>query len=215
MQIPENWSFEDANVAAGFDAHVREQLPWYDLVTNAITHIARHYIPEHGLVFDIGCSTGNISLALKDVLVSRKAEIIGIESSEEMAGRFHGYGKVVHADALQYHYPKFDVAILNLVLMFMPVDVRQEYIRTLYNNIRHGGVMIVVDKCEPMTGYASVVMSRLALAEKVRAGVNAREIIEKELSLSGVQRPLNPAILGSQAKEFFRFGDFAGWIIEK
>ena len=56
-------------------------------------------------------------------------------------------------------------------------------------------------------------MSRLALAGKIENGANARDVIDKELSLSGVQRPLDPAELGD-AVEFFRFGDFAGWIIE-
>ncbi len=39
-------------------------------------------------------------------------------------------------------------------------------------------------------------------------------VIKKELSLSGIQRPLYPGELGEDAVEVFRFGDFAGWIIE-
>ena len=39
-------------------------------------------------------------------------------------------------------------------------------------------------------------------------------MIKKELSLSGIQRPLYPGELGEDAVEVFRFGDFAGWIIE-
>ena len=54
---------------------------------------------------------------------------------------------------------------------------------------------------------------RLALAGKLSAGVEADEIIAKELSLGGIQRPIDPEILGD-AVEWFRFGDFAGWIIE-
>ena len=42
MDIPTNWTFETSGVAKGFDRHVREQLPWYDLATNAILHVARH-----------------------------------------------------------------------------------------------------------------------------------------------------------------------------
>ena len=51
------------------------------------------------------------------------------------------------------------------------------------------------------------------LAGKVAAGVNAREVLAKELSLAGVQRPLAQHELPG-AVEIFRFGDFAGWIIE-
>ena len=39
--------------------------------------------------------------------------------------------------------------------------------------------------------------------------------MRKELSLSGVQRPLYRGALGPDAVEVFRFGDFAGWLIER
>ena len=62
MQIPSegSWSFDADGIADAFDDHVREQLPWYDLATDALIHIARHYIPEGGIVYDIGASTGNM-----------------------------------------------------------------------------------------------------------------------------------------------------------
>ena len=72
MDIPTNWTFETSGVAQGFDRHVREQLPWYDLATNAILHVARHYIPENGLVYDFGASTGNIGRALAPILKKKK-----------------------------------------------------------------------------------------------------------------------------------------------
>ena len=41
MEIPKlgQWTFESENIAKSFDAHVREQLPFYDIVTNAVVHI--------------------------------------------------------------------------------------------------------------------------------------------------------------------------------
>ena len=50
--IPERWTFEDDKVAAIFDRHVREQLPWYDMATTAVAQIARHYIGAGGLVYE-------------------------------------------------------------------------------------------------------------------------------------------------------------------
>ena len=41
------------------------------------------------------------------------------------------------------------------------------------------------------------------------------EIIEKEMSLAGVQIPFNSLMLGTEAKLFFRMGEFAGWVVEK
>ncbi|MFN7185211.1 MAG: methyltransferase [Alphaproteobacteria bacterium] len=215
MDIPREWTFENTKVASGFDRHVREQLPWYDLVTGAVAHIARHYIPRNGLVYDIGASTGNIGQAIEETIVERKAKLVGIEASAEMCARYKAPGELVQIDALDYRFQPYDLAICYLVLMFLPVGKRQEFIDYLKSLIKPGGALLIVDKCEAATGYEATVFWRLTLAGKIAAGVDAESVIAKELSLSGVQRPLDPAMLGDDAVQWFRFGDFAGWIVTK
>jgi tRNA (cmo5U34)-methyltransferase len=215
MDIPREWTFENTDVASGFDRHVREQLPWYDLVTGAVAHIARHYIPKNGLVYDIGASTGNIGQAIEETIIERKAKLVGIESSAEMCALYKAPGELVQIDALDYRYQPYDLAICYLVLMFLPIGKRQEFIDYLKSLIKPGGALLIVDKCEAASGYEATVFWRLTLAGKIAAGVDAKSVIEKELSLSGVQRPLDPAMLGAEAVQWFRFGDFAGWIVTK
>jgi len=214
MHIPDEWSFARKDVAEAFDDHVREQLPWYDLLTSAVAHIARHYIPADGFVYDIGASTGNIGRALAPTLRTRKAELIAIEESAEMASRYDGPGTVAIADALTYPYEDFDLAICFLVMMFFPPGQRKAFLDNLKKHLRPGGAIIIVDKTEAVTGYPATVLWRLALANKIATGVKPEEIIAKELSLCGVQRPIDPALLGREAVPFFRFGEFAGWIID-
>lgn len=215
MQIPREWTFENTAVASGFDSHVREQLPWYDLVTGAIAHIARHYIPKGGMVYDIGASTGNIGRAIAETLKERKANLIGIEESAEMCTLYDAPGELVQINALDYRFQPYDLAICYLVLMFLPVERRKAFIDDLRACIKPGGALLIVDKCEASSGYEATVFWRLTLAGKVAAGVDAASVIAKELSLSGVQRPLDPAMLGENASLWFRFGDFAGWIITR
>ncbi len=214
MKIPRNWTFKSNEVAAGFDKHVHEQLPWYDLTTGVIAHVARHYVPEGGTVYDIGASTGNIGKAIADTLEARSAKFVALDNAESMKAKYAGPGSLTVADALTFEYEPFDFAVCFLVLMFVPPAKRASLITKLRAQTNPGGALVIFDKCQPVQGYVSTVMSRLALAGKVASGVDAREIIAKELSLSGVQRPLDPKELGDDAQEIFRFGDFAGWIIE-
>ena len=195
MDIPREWTFENTKVASGFDRHVREQLPWYDL--------------------DIGASTGNIGQAIEETITERKAKLVGIEASAEMCASYKAPGELVQIDALDYRFQPYDLAICYLVLMFLPVGKRQEFIDYLKSLIKPGGALLIVDKCEAATGYEATVFWRLTLAGKIAAGVDAESVIAKELSLSGVQRPLDPAMLGDDAVQWFRFGDFAGWIVTK
>lgn len=215
MDIPSNWSFETAGVAAGFDRHVREQLPWYDLATNAITHIARHYIPDGGLVYDLGAATGNIGRAIAPVLQDRNARLIGIEPSAEMVKRYQSPGEIVCAKAEDHEYEAFDLAVVFLTLMFIEPRKRVLLMNRLRLACRPGGAIVVFDKLEPAGGYLSTVFYRLTLAGKRAAGVTSEEIVEKELSLSGVQRPVVESQLGGAAYLWFKFGDFAGWVIER
>ena len=215
MDIPSNWTFETPDVAAGFDRHVREQLPWYDLATNAVTHIARHYIPEGGLVYDLGAATGNIGRAIAPVLSDRNARLIGIEPSAEMVKRYEAPGEIVWGKAEEIEYEAFDLAVAFLTLMFIEPRKRIQLMNHLRLACRPGGAIVVFDKLEPVGGYLSTVFYRLTLAGKRAAGVASEEIVEKELSLSGVQRPILESQLGGSAYLWFKFGDFAGWVIER
>ena len=212
--IPRNWTFEDQAVAAGFERHVREQLPWYCLATGAVAHVARHYIPTGGLVYDLGAATGNIGRALAPTLVARGAHLIAVEPSEEMAALYTGPGQLLVERAERVEFQPFDVAVAFLTLMFVAPAERAGLLDRLRDAAKPGGAIIIFDKCEAEWGYVGTVLWRLALAGKLAAGVDAAEIVAKELSLSGVQRPLPRNLLPSNAVEFFRFGEFAGWVIE-
>lgn len=213
--IPSNWTFERTDVAAGFDRHVREQLPWYDLATNAVAHIARHYVPEDGLVVDLGCSTGNIGRALANTLSDRRARLVAVDRAEAMRAQYSGPGEFVAADLREYEPPVCDLVIGFLCLMFLPVADRANLIRRIRGSLRVGGAAILFDRMESLTGYPATILARLTLAGKLAAGVDPAEIVEKELSLMGVQRPLRRSEIPDDAVEVFRFGEFAGWLIER
>jgi tRNA (cmo5U34)-methyltransferase len=215
MKIPDQWTFKSEEVAKGFDDHVREQLPWYDMATRIIAHVARHYIPEGGTVYDIGASTGNVGNAIRDTLESRKASLTAIDNSPDMVAIYQGPGEAAMADAMEYDFQEYDFAVAFLVVMFLPVAKRKEWLHRISCKIKPGGALLVFDKCEQAKGYAGTVVSRLAMAEKLRNGVPAAQVLEKELSLAGIQRPIDMiGTIPPNATELFRFGDFAGWIIE-
>lgn len=218
MEIPSDWTFKNLEVAKGFDAHVKATLPWYDIATGAVAHVARHYLQRNGLIYDIGASTGNIGRALSDVIISRNARLIAIDDSQEMSSKYDAPGDLIIADALTYPYEEFDVAVCMLVMMFLPPVDRKRWLQSLYGKIKPGGVIVLLDKCEGPSGYLSTVMHRLTIAGKVSSGISSDEIIAKELSISGVQRPIPYNFVQRvvpDSYEFFRFGEFVGWVVTR
>jgi tRNA (cmo5U34)-methyltransferase len=132
-----------------------------------------------------------------------------------MVKLFQGPGQVVCAKAEDVDFEGFDLAVCFLTLMFIEPRKRRGLMNKLRHACRPGGAIVVFDKVEPAGGYLSTVFYRLTLAGKRAAGVPAEEIVEKELSLCGVQRPITEAQLSGEAYQWFRFGDFAGWLIER
>ena len=90
---------------------------------------------------------------------------------------------------------------------------RKKLLDAIQDKAKVGGCLIIVDKICDHSGYFSTVMKRLTWHWKIQQGAEAEDIINKEMSLAGVQIPMDNYFL-DDAKEFFRMGEFAGWVIE-
>lgn len=211
-----DWTFKTKNIANEFDSHVREQLPWYELVTESVAYIARNYVPQNGKIYDIGASTGNMLIALKNLIKERNIVYCPIDESPTMCEIFMknhpeyniGCFDVTQNDLIE----NFDVAIVMLTAMFFPVNKQDLFLENLFKKLNKGGAIIIVDKFCDEEGYFSTVMKRLTMYWKLKNGAKAEDILNKELSLSGIQRPIT---LPLSAKQFFQLGEFKGWVIEK
>jgi tRNA (cmo5U34)-methyltransferase len=208
---PGEWTFESPEIAEAFDAHVREQLPWYDIATGIVAAVGRAFIPEGGTVYDVGASTGNIGRTLEPTLKARQARLVALEPSQDMRARYKGPGEIKAYGAEDCDFEGADLIVCFLVLMFIPVSERASVIQKMRAALRPGGALVVFDKLAPAAGDVGSLTMRLTLTAKYEAGASAEAVIAKELSLAGVQRPLYPAELKGFSP-IFRFGDFGGWI---
>ena len=214
-----SWTFETQEIANTFDNHVREQLPWYDMVTESVSYIIKNYLSENDTVVDIGASTGNMIEKILPFVQERSCYITAIEKSETMFEKLKNkYAnesciELVYEDVMDIQLPKAKVYILFLTLMFIPVQQRAKLMQTIRNKCEEGGVIIIVDKVCNHFGYFSTVLKRMTMHFKLLQGAKPEDVLIKEMSLAGVQIPIDISLLGD-AKEFFRMGEFAGWVIE-
>lgn len=209
-----DWTFETKEIAKGFPKHVNQHLPWYPLATNIIKYIVENYIPVGGKLLDIGASRGNITTELRSLIESRNIKAKSFEISLEMAKEWEGVGDIYVKDAEEID-ERFDVAICYLTLMFNSVEKRARILDKLRLKMRDGGCVIIVEKFDVEdSGYAPTVLRRITMRQKLDCGVDADEIVDKELSLAGVQRPLQVRELCDfYSTEFFRVGEFRGFIL--
>lgn len=218
MEIPLDWTFEDKGVAKGFDAHVREQLPWYDIVSNGVAHLVRTFAPMHSRVYDIGASTGNLSRALESTIFARNIDWINIEPSLQMRNNFRGVGLVSSFQAEEYPYQPFSCAVMMLSLMFVNPEERAALLAKLYETMKPKGALIVVDKTYLSGGRVGASLKSLTWVHKLAAGATPEGIIRKEISLNGSQIPTEPSDFedaGFITDEWFRMGEFYGMVCTK
>lgn len=194
----------------GFDTHVREQLPWYELASDMAIDLARHYAESGCLVYDVGSSTGNIMRRASAALP--ESEVVGIEPSGLMA-KSSG-GSVLVAKAEEVSFRPFGVAICFLSILFMAPSKRRVFIDYLKSRVIRGGAIIIVDKDSSVPGYLAKAFWRSTLSNKLKHGAEPSDVTLKELSLIGVQRPLEPRDMGEGFVEWFRLGEWVGYIYE-
>lgn len=214
FETPARWSFELPTVASHFDAHVREQLPFYELATTAVADLVRFYLQPGGTLLDIGASTGNVSLACRDAIKERNAKAINVEPSQEMAARFRGVGEVVQARIEDIEVPPCDVAVSFLTLGFVPPKKRRQLIARILESVSPGGAFVLVERVE---GEGNPTASRLLISSaKLRNGSPPQAVVAKEVSIAGVLRPVCCEMLASFSPWlFFAYGDFRGYVIER
>ncbi|MCZ7637641.1 MAG: methyltransferase type 12 [Verrucomicrobia bacterium] len=191
---------------------MREQLPWYDLATNAVAHFGRHYIRAAA-----SCTTSGLQRGTSAGCCRRprptSGSLHGHRGEPEMAERYDGPPELVVADAVTFDYQPFDFTVCFLVLMFLPVDTRTAFLHRLESLTKPGGALLIVDKVQMPPGYVGTAFSRLTLQQKLAVGARPEDILRKELSLAGYQRPLDPGIMPERARTFFQVGEFVGWIL--
>lgn len=219
-EVPKVWTFKDDSVANNFQYHVTHQLPWYNTCTEFVQSLITSYVSDDGLVYDIGASKGNITKALIPVFEKKAITCIPIEPAPQMVEHYQGAGEPRCQTVKEFMDDEglkpFDVAVCFLSCMFMTASERRHMFNQLKHVCKDGGVIIIVDKEVPKKGYVATAFSRARQQLKANQGVPHSEIAAKELSLAGVQRPIDPWLeLGDGWVEFFRMGEFVGWLYEK
>ena len=74
----ESWVF-NKNVETLFDKHVRQSIPFYDPIQKYISSLSEWFIKDNSLVYDLGCSTGNLLKLIESKIPA--AQIYGYDMS--------------------------------------------------------------------------------------------------------------------------------------
>lgn len=120
-------------------------------------------------VLDVGCGTGNLTMAAK-VRAGTDGEIYGIDAAPEMIQIAE---RKASEKQLDIHYQvgliedipfpegKFDIVVSSLMLHHLPKDLKRQGIAEISRVLKHGGRFVAVDVDPPLVGNLRIVVEAM------------------------------------------------------
>ena len=145
----------DEEVVAVFPDMIARSVPGYTLLLPLIGQIASRYAQPYSRCYDLGCSLGAVTLALRQQIAVPDCRITAVDNSAamiEQCGRIlarSGRGvpvDLVEADICQIPINQASVVVLNFTLQFVAPSQRDGLIQRIYDGLLPGGVLILSEK---------------------------------------------------------------------
>lgn len=198
---PGTFEFNDS-VAEVFADMLKRSVPGYEASLEAIAILARRYGRAGTRCYDLGCSLGASTLAMRRNIVEPDCEIVAVDLSPAMIDRCR---KIVDADdtdlpvSIRVEDVR-DVAIehaslvvLNYTLQFVPVNDRSRLVRRIYDGLIDGGVLILSEKVVDEDPAIEGLLVELHHEFKSANAYSDLEIARKRMALEEVLIPESTA----------------------
>ena len=183
----------DKEVVEVFDDMVRRSVPGYDSMIQMIGLIARMYGQDNTNYYDLGSSTGAISLAIALNNKHQKNTFFAIDNSEEMVSKCQqnleskiDNLQAICADINQIHIENASIVVLNLTLQFIDVKDRSNLIKKIYEGLNPGGVLIISEKIHFEDKETQDQITNLHIDFKKENGYSELEIANKRQAIENV-----------------------------
>ncbi len=191
------WSFGLEGLAAEFDDHIKRSIPAYKETQDLIIDLSDYYTRRGGIIFDLGCSTGELIKRLAEKNRHHKKIFwMGLDKEEGMIHHAKNNTKdfknldYIHCDFLEYSLQKTPFVLICYTLQFMTLASRLVLLKKVFNALEEGGACIISEKVLEENSSTQNIFSSLYHSYKSRMGFTSSEILAKESSLKGILTPL-------------------------
>ena len=213
----------DASVAEVFPDMLRRSIPGYTASLEAIGSLAARYVRDDTNCYDLGCSLGAASLAMRQGLHAKDCRIIAVDNAPAMvercteviaADRSAGHEvpvDVLLADVLETPIENASMVVLNYTLQFIEPERRKELIMKIADGLVAGGLLVLSEKVVDEDPHMEELLFELHHEHKRRNDYSALEVSRKRAALENV---LIPETVSQHRDRLFRagFAHVAVWL---
>lgn len=145
----------DEKVASVFDDMIRRSIPGYATIIGMTKVFAERYAQPDSNCYDLGCSVGASTLAIRNGIRCSGCKITAVDNSEPMIERCRkivGEHKgdtpveIICSDITDVDVTDASVVVMNFILQFLSPDNRQRMIRKIYDGLLPGGMLLLSEK---------------------------------------------------------------------
>lgn len=183
----------DESVVEVFDDMVKRSVPGYDSMIQMVGLVARMYGKDNTNYYDLGSSTGAITLAISLNNNHKNNKFIAIDNSPDMVKKCQknlskkiDNLEVICEDINEITIQNASIVVLNLTLQFVDVSKRAPLLKKIYDGLNPGGVLIISEKIHFDDNENQKQITQLHLDFKRANGYSELEIANKRQAIENV-----------------------------
>lgn len=195
-QVPD-FNFDD-QVAEVFPDMIQRSVPGYHTIIQTIGKLTSRYQQANSHYYDLGCSLGAATLAMRRNITEQNSKIIAVDNSKAMVERCERHLQAFRsqvpvevrlADIRQHDIEQAAIVVINFTLQFLPQADRSALIQRIYQGLKPGGLLILSEKFISNDATANQLLVDLHYDFKRANGYSELEISQKRSALENVMKP--------------------------
>lgn len=199
-QVPDFVFNED--VAKVFPDMIKRSVPGYPTIVENLGVLAGQFALPHSALYDLGCSLGAVTQALRRHVRTDDCRVIAVDNSPAMVERCTEYlhaqdamfqellpAEVIQADILTLSFQPASLVALNFTLQFIAPEQRLELLGRIRQALLPGGALILSEKLRFEDTEEHALLGELHLAFKRANGYSELEIAQKRSAIENVMKP--------------------------
>jgi tRNA (cmo5U34)-methyltransferase len=146
----------DERVVAVFPDMIQRSVPGYGMIVSNIGILAAKYAQVGSHCYDLGCSLGAVTLAMRQRINTPDCDIISVDNSPAMIERGRELlaldsvstipVTMLCSDLQDVTIENASVVVLNFTLQFIPPAQRLALIQRIYAGLKPNGILILSEK---------------------------------------------------------------------
>jgi tRNA (cmo5U34)-methyltransferase len=191
------FTFDDS-VARVFPDMIKRSVPGYATIVSMTGLLAGKYAVAGSALYDLGCSLGASTLAMRQHIQQPDCRIISVDNSSAMLERCQSIiatdthetpVTLTCADVQDVVITNASVVVLNFTLQFIPRELRDHVINGIYHGLLPGGMMVLSEKVTFEDPHLDELNIELHHQFKRANGYSELEVARKRSALETVLLP--------------------------